>query len=612
MSNEPKGRWPKRWRFYGVVTLFPLLCVFLVYWGFWAPGSGFPKDEPAEGFYWSASQYQIEFGKLREQLLQMSGSSPDRSDDASVHEEDLQDFSLRADLLMSRRQLLTAPSRLHDGLRTVPGFEKHAAAVLAFDKAVGEAMNTRPFSPMMARSLLRSMDSMAPSVSNFSNAAREREMAARTELVQLAQHRGWYSLTVVLLLLGWLAWILRVQSQDRRQTRTLERVLGAEQLAKSELQQSINTKAQFLSMVSHELRSPLQVIVSSVDLLGGQADPIERRDAVARIRRAALMLGVQLRDLLTIARGEAGRLETNLESFEATAFVEDVADVAIYAARGKGLSFSLQVPDEPIFVRADVQRISQVLANLVSNAIKYTATGDVTLALRAPDETSGKLVFEIADTGPGLPQRGVDRLQTRLSRDEELRPRTDGSGVGLSVVRTVAEHLGATIDLEVKPGAGTHFRVTVPVIFEDPEEVPSDATPDGLVLVVDDKPDIAVSVTAIVKQYGHPCHSALSGKEAAAMLEREIYETAFIDLDLPELGGVELARRVRASVGPNAQTYIVAITADRPEIPEGLFDEVLIKPVESLRVWWHLGHRSRRRAGRKALHPDLVTSPAEQ
>ncbi len=605
MSNEVTGRWPKRWRLYGVVTLFPLLCALLIYWGFGAPGAGLPNDEPAEGFYWSASQYQIEFGKLREELIGLSAPSSGRSDVAPVPPDELQDLSLRADLLTSRRQLLTQPSRLHDGLRTVPGFDQHAAAVLAFDKEVHRALIATPFTPSVARSLLKSLDAMAPSVNTFSNAARGREMSARTELVRRAQNRRWYSLLVVLLLLGWLAWILRAQSNDRRQTRTLTVALEAEHHAKSELQQSINTKAQFLSMVSHELRSPLQVIVSSVDLLGTQAAPLERREAVARIRRAALMLGVQLRDLLTIARGEAGRLETNLESFEATALVEDVSDVASHAAEGRGLKFSTQVPGEPLFVRADVQRISQVLANLLSNAIKYTPTGEIVLKLRAPVEASGKLVFEISDTGPGLPERAIRLLRTRLSRDEELRPRKDGSGVGLSVVRTVADHLGATIDLNVNPGSGTHFIITVPVVFEDPDEVPCDATLDGLVLVVDDKPDIAASVTAIVKQYGHPCHTALSGREAVAMLERDTYETAFFDLDLPELGGVELARRVRASPGPNRQAYLVAITAARPEIPEGLFDEVLIKPVENLRVWWHLGHRSRTRGRDQIVETEL-------
>ena len=609
MKGRWRTQWPKRWRLHGVLAIFPLLCVLLIYWGFSAPGFGLPRNEPAEGFYWSASQYQIQFGKLRELLIKMSARSPDHSVDEPVPAQDMEDLRLRADILTSRRKLLTEPSAIQGGLRTVPGFDSHAAAVLEFDQRISQALGASQFTPAAARSLLGSLDAMEANVQAFSNAAREREMSERTQLFEMLRLRRWYSLFVVVLLLGWWAWILRVQSQDRRQARDLARALEAEQQAKSELKQSINTKAQFLSMVSHELRSPLQVIVSSVGLLGAGTAPDERRNAVARIRRAALMLGVQLRDLLTIARGEAGRLESNPESFEVTALVEDVAEIASQAAREKGLQFTTDVPPDPVFVRADVQRISQVLANLVSNAVKYTRAGEVSLRLRPSEEATGLLVFEIADTGPGLPHKGVERLQNRLSRDEELRPREDGSGVGLSVVHTVVDHLGANIEWDVRPGEGTRFTVTVPVLFEDPDEVPSDVTPDGLVLVVDDKPDITASVAAVVQQYGHPCHVARSGAEAAAMLAREAYETAFFDLDLPEISGVELARRIRGNTGPNQQTYIVALTATRPDIPDGLFDEVLIKPVENLRVWWHLGHRSRARKRALAAEPASLSFP---
>lgn len=608
MWNELTGRWPKRWRLFAVIALFPLLCILLTYWGFSARGSGLPEDEPAEGFYWSASQYQIQFGKMREQLTKMSVPSPQGSVDAQVAAQDMQDLLLRADILTSRRRLLTEPSATRDGLRTVPGFDAHAAAVMAFDRRIQEAVSATPFTPTTARELLSSFNAMDATVEAFSNAARQREMSSRTQLFEMLRHRRWYSLFVAVVLLGWLAWILWAQRKDRRLAKERLDALDAERLAKSALQQSINTKAQFLSMVSHELRSPLQVIVSSVDLLGLGTAPNERRNAVARIRRAALMLGVQLRDLLTIARGEAGRLESNPESFEATSLVDDVAEVAGHAAREKGLQFSTHVPADPVFVRADVQRISQVLANLVSNAVKYTKIGEVALTLQPPDEATGMLVFVITDTGPGLPQRGVDRLQTPLSRDEELRPRKDGSGVGLTVVRTVVDHLGGSVDMEVRAGEGTRFTVTVPVLFEDADEVPSDVTPDGLVLVVDDKPDISASVAAVVEHFGHPCHVARTGTEAAAMLARETYETAFFDLDLPEIGGAELVRRIRRDAGPNQQTYIVAITASRPEIPVGLFDEVLIKPVENLRVWWHLGHRSRGR--KRALAAEPVSPPS--
>ncbi|RZA24491.1 MAG: response regulator, partial [Proteobacteria bacterium] len=256
-----------------------------------------------------------------------------------------------------------------------------------------------------------------------------------------------------------------------------------------------------------------------------------------------------------------------------------------------------------------VQRISQVLANLVSNAVRYTGAGSVSLALLEPVESSGRLTFVVSDTGPGLPQVGVESLRTPLSRDEELRPRKDGSGVGLSVVRTVLDHLGGTVEIDVRPGEGTQFVITIPVLFEDPEGQSSMATPDGLVLVVDDQPDITASVAALVKRYGHPCHVARSGPEAATMLAQNCYETVFLDLDLPGFGGIELASRLRREDCLSQRAYLVAITAARREVPGGLFDEILVKPVEGLRVWWNLTHRSRAR--RPAWVAEPVSPPSE-
>ena len=167
------------------------------------------------------------------------------------------------------------------------------------------------------------------------------------------------------------------------------------------------------------------------------------------------------------------------------------------------------------------------------------------------------MVFVISDTGPGLPQAGIDRLYRPLSREEELRPREDGSGVGLTVVRTVLSHLTAEIRVDVREGEGTHFMVTIPVIYEDANELPSDTTPDGLVLLVDDRADISASLTALVERFGHPCHVARSAAEAAGLLAEHTYETAFVDLDLAGSDGVQLAERVRRETGPNQNTYIV-------------------------------------------------------
>lgn len=609
MWNELTRNWPRRWRLYAVIGAFPALCLLAVIWGFAPDESGGAVDDPGEGVYWSASQYQIHFGKLREALLRVSGSREPMEQNLPLAPQTMRELLLRADILTSRTRLLSEPSLTRDRLRLITGFDERVVEMTAFDARVRQSLQSDSFTSANARALLLSFDAMDRTVESFANTARQREMEDRTQLFEMLRHRRVYALVVAALLIGWLAWILLAQRSDRRLARERLTALESEQLAKSELRQSINTKAQFLSMVSHELRSPLQVIVSSVDLLDLGTPAAERRSAVARIRRAAMMLGVQLRDLLTIARGEAGRFEINPESFEATSLVEDVAEIAAHAAREKGLQFRTSVPPEPVFARADVQRISQVLANLVSNAVRYTQAGHVSLALLESVESSGRLTFVVSDTGPGLPQGGVKSLRTPMSRDEELRPRKDGSGVGLSVVRTVLDHLGGTVDVHVRPGEGTRFTVKIPVLFEDPDALPSEATPDGLVLVVDDRPDITASVAALVERYGHPCHVARSGPEAATMLAQNAYETVFLDLDLPGIGGIELASRLRRDAGLNQRAYIVAITAARPEIPDGLFDEVLVKPVEGLRVWWNLAHRSRAQRPVSAAEP--ASPPSE-
>lgn len=605
MWTELTRNWPKRWRLYAVIGAFPAMCLLAVTWGLAPDPSGVAADEPGEGVYWSASQYQIQFGKLRETMLRVSGSRGPNNQDLPLSPLAMQELLLRADMLTSRTRLLTEPSFTHDRLRSVAGFDERVATMTAFDARLQQALEVEGFTTGSAQALLRSFDEMDRTVESFANAARQHEMEDRTRLFEMLRHRRLYAIAVAVLLIGWLAWILLAQRNDRRLARERLAALEAEQLAKTQLRQSINAKAQFLSMVSHELRSPLQVIVSSVDLLELGTPAPERRSAVARIRRAAMMLGVQLRDLLTIARGEAGRFEINPESFEATSLVEDVAEIAAHAAREKGLEFRTSFPSEPIFARADVQRISQVLANLVSNAVRYTRAGHIFLSLLEPvqpAEPAGTLTFVVFDTGPGLPQEAVASLRAAPTRDE-LRPRRDGSGVGLSVVRTVLDHLGGSVEIDVRPGEGTQFTITIPVLFEDPDGQPSMATPDGLVLVVDDQPDITASVAALVKRYGHPCHVARSGPEAATMLAQNCYETVFLDLDLPGFGGIELASRLRREEGLSQRAYLVAITAARREVPSGLFDEILVKPLEGLRVWWNLTHRSRARRPAWAAEP---------
>ena len=157
-------------------------------------------------------------------------------------------------------------------------------------------------------------------------------------------------------------------------------------------------------------------------------------ELIARMRRSSLLLNTQLRDLLTLAKGETGRLEMRPEPFEVLSLVDAMADGARTLAKAKGLELVLDLPSDPVFVVADGARIDQVLTNLVTNSIRYTDAGQVRVTFSGHDPSTQRLRFAVADTGPGIPS---DVLPTLFAPDRMLTGvarRGEGSGIGLAIV----------------------------------------------------------------------------------------------------------------------------------------------------------------------------------
>ncbi|MEO5882155.1 MAG: HAMP domain-containing sensor histidine kinase [Caldimonas sp.] len=229
-------------------------------------------------------------------------------------------------------------------------------------------------------------------------------------------------------------------------------------------------RSAFLAKVSHELRSPLQGIVSALDL-------IEMRHArafagdeelIGRMRRSSMLLNTQLRDLLTLAKGEAGRLRIHAEPFEACALVEAMAAGARELAVSKGLQLRVALPPAPLVAVADGARIDQVLTNLVVNSIRYTDTGEVRVSMESQGDPPASLRFVVADTGPGIPE---DVLPTLFEPDRFITTparRGEGSGIGLAIVRTLVDRLGGSLRVTSALGRGTIFTVDIPAEFEAP------------------------------------------------------------------------------------------------------------------------------------------------
>ena len=223
-------------------------------------------------------------------------------------------------------------------------------------------------------------------------------------------------------------------------------------------------RSAFLAKVSHELRSPLQGIVSALDVVALRRGPTAgaEDEMIQRIRRSSLLLNTHLRDLLTLAKGEAGRLELRPEPFDACDLVDSVAASAMDLARDKKLALNVDRPPDAVFVVADSARIDQILTNLVVNSVRYTETGEVRLALRPYSVAARLLEFVVSDTGPGIPEA---MLPTLLAPDRAMtgpERRGEGSGIGLAIVRTLVDHLGGRIDVESSARRGTTFTIAIP------------------------------------------------------------------------------------------------------------------------------------------------------
>lgn len=376
--------------------------------------------------------------------------------------------------------------------------------------------------------------------------------------------------------------------------RSLERakVLDIENAKVQSLQESLRAKSEFLSRVSHELRSPLQGVVSALELVEQRfgKDPAEA-ELLARIRKGATALHTQLRDLLTLARGDVGKMEINPLPFDASELVRSVGREIRSEAEAKGLALVVKAPAEPIFVVADAARIDQVLTNLLTNATRHTRQGSVGVELLPYDSDLKSLRFEVKDTGPGIDPARLPTLFEPYTRFGEITRKGDGAGLGLAVVRSVLLFLGGKVTVRSESGQGTTFCVEVPAERLDGETASNTGPRSGRVLVVDDRAAVLEAIGSVVDQLGLQCDTAPSVATAANLLGARSYDVVFLDLDMPVKTGFDLAAETRRGAGPNSRTRILSISAaDVPDDRRGWpFDGHLTKPITRLAIQGAIG-----------------------
>ncbi len=336
--------------------------------------------------------------------------------------------------------------------------------------------------------------------------------------------------------------------------------------AEADALEASRAKSAFLAMMSHELRTPMNGVLGLAHALRGT--PLDNRQAqyLESIEQSGHGLLTILNDILDLSKVEAGKLELEVAPFDIRKSAAQILLVWSETARLKGVDLVLEVdPETPAWLAGDDARVRQILRNLVSNALKFTEAGRVSVHVVAiPDG----LLLAVSDTGVGMNVEQCARLFTPFSQgDRSTARRFGGTGLGLAICRQLATMMGGEIGVESTPGQGSTFtvRLALPTAVapdEDDDAAPSLDLAGARVLVVDDNRVNQMVARAILEAAGVAVATADDGHTALARLRGEDFDVVLMDVHMPVMDGVETVRRIRAGEGGRIGMPVVALTAD--------------------------------------------------
>ena len=520
----------------------------------------------------------------------------------SVQPLDFEGLTLRHQIFLSRLELL----QNNPSIEVLSQRSEYLALIPRLQDLVQQSsrvMSMQPIEPTALTTLAGSLDTLGPAFQALSLAAASvtSQQLARQADEALSKQNEVIALTFALLLLlfllaGLLFKQYQTQKKERLALQALTRELGE---ASSRAEESNRSKSLFLANMSHELRTPFNGFMGMLEALGHTRLDGVQASHLDTAQKSAQHLLTLLNDILDISALQAGKISIRPTPVSPSSLLRDIGALMEPLAAGKGLGFDLvfPIPEAP-WVLVDETRLKQVLFNLMSNAIKFTDKGQVSLGLRLVGSSaeSVELEFEVTDTGIGIAQADIDKLFKRFQQAEMGPVRNyGGAGLGLEISQSLAQLMGGKIRVKSRPGHGSnfslHLRVQTTNLSAVPQHpspalglAPSHAVSSGAlapgpvpalpcarpgstdyrarVLLVEDNLVNRQVAVSFLQRLGCLVSESENGQMALEQLHLQEFDLVLMDINMPVMDGLAATRAIRAMPGKVASLPVLVLTAD--------------------------------------------------